>query len=237
MALLAAGAYLAVTMFTDGGGGELVPVPNLVGLTEFQAKQKLDEAGLIQGDKKIRRTDRVPPGQVVDQDPVAGNQIQAGEAVDIWVSAAPRTVEVPSLTGLTLDEAQTSLEEAGLVLGGRTEQNDEVVPEGQIISQDPAAGEEVPKETPVNVVVSSGRSLVIVDDVTCLTYSNAKARLEGLGLEVQLGDPVLPRPECPSLVNVAQQDTPGGTAVPPGTVIVLHQGAVTSPSPSDSPSP
>jgi eukaryotic-like serine/threonine-protein kinase len=237
MALLAAGAYLAVTMLTDDGGGELVAVPNLIGLTESAAQQRLDGAGLIVGEKKVRRTDRVPPGEVVDQDPVAGNQIQAGAAVDIWVSAAPKLVEVPSLAGLTVEEAQAALAEAELALGEQTQENSETVPEGQIISQDPSAGEEVAKNTPVNVVVSSGRSVVIVDDVTCLTYSNAKARLEGLGLEVQLGDPVLPRPECPSLVNVAQQDTPGGTAVPPGTVIVLHQGMFVSPSPSESPSP
>jgi beta-lactam-binding protein with PASTA domain/predicted Ser/Thr protein kinase len=237
MALLAAGAYLAVTMLTDDGEGELVAVPKLIGLTESEARQRLDGAGLIVGERKERRTDRVPPGEVVDQDPVAGNQIQAGGAVDIWVSAAPRLFEVPPLAGLTVEEAQARLEEAGLVLGEPTPQNDESVPEGQIISQDPAAGEQVPKDTPVNVVVSAGPSVVIVDDVTCLTYSTAKARLEGLGLEVQLGDPVLPRPECPSLVNVAQQDTAPGTAVPPGTVIVLHQGMVVSPSPSESPSP
>jgi eukaryotic-like serine/threonine-protein kinase len=138
---------------------------------------------------------------------------------------------------LSVADAEAALETAGLVLGEQTEQNDQTVPEGQIISQDPPAGEQVPEETPVNVVVSAGPSVVIVDDVTCLTYSAAKARLEGLGLEVQLGDPVLPRAECPSLVNVAQQDTAPGTAVPPGTVVVLHQGMVVSPSPSPSASP
>jgi beta-lactam-binding protein with PASTA domain len=78
---------------------------------------------------------------------------------------------------------------------------------------------------------------VIVDDVTCLTYSSAKDRLESDGLEVELGDPVLPRPECPSLVNVAQQDTAPGSEVPEGTVIVLHQGLGSSPSPTESPTP
>jgi serine/threonine-protein kinase len=179
----------------------------------------------------------VPEGRVLEQDPPADRQVEAGSAVDLVFSGGPKTVPVPSLTGSTVSEAEAALEAAGLVLGEQTDQNDQTVPEGQIISQDPAAGEEAPEGSPVNVVVSAGPSVVIVDDVTCLTYSNAKDRLEGLGLEVQLGDPVLPRPECPSLVNVAQQDTPGGTAVPPGTVIVLHQGTPPSPSPSPSPSP
>jgi serine/threonine-protein kinase len=236
MALLAAGAYLAVTMLTDDGGGGLVAVPNLIGLTESEAQQRLDDAGLVVGERKVRRTDRVPPGQIVDQDPVEGNQIQEGEAVDIWVSAAPKLIEVPPLVGDTVGDAQAELEAAGLVLGEQTPQNDQEIPEGEIISQDPAAGEEVPKDTPVNVVVSAGPSVVIVPDVTCRKYASAKAELEGLQLVVQLGDPVLPLPQCPNGLNVAQQDTPPLSQVDPGTVIVLHQGMV-SPSPTESPSP
>jgi beta-lactam-binding protein with PASTA domain len=238
MALLAAGAYLVVTMLTEDGGSEFVAVPDLIGLTRLEAQQTLDGEGLILGDVRHRPTARFPAGQVIDQDPDPDREIQAGSAVDIVLAAAPKPVEVPSLEGMTLEEAQAELEAVGLVLGDTSEENSETIPEGQIISQSPGAGEEVPKNTPIDVVVSAGRSLVIVDDVTCLTYSRAKDRLEGLGLEVELGDPVVPRLECPSLINVAQQDTPPGSAVPPGTVIVLHQGQPSpSPSPSESPSP
>jgi eukaryotic-like serine/threonine-protein kinase len=236
MALLAAGAYLVVTMLTDDGQGELVGVPNLIGLTELEAEQKLDGAGLIVGDKSTRRTDRVPPGQVVDQDPVAGNQIQAGKAVNLVISAAPKPVEVPPLEGLTVDEARTDLEAAKLILGEVSEENSETIPEGRIISQSPGASEEVPKDTPVDVVVSAGRSVVIVPDVTCLTYPQAKAQLQGLHLEAQLAERVLPRPECLNPQLVAQQDTSPGTQVQPGTLIVLHLGLPPSPSPSSSPS-
>jgi beta-lactam-binding protein with PASTA domain/predicted Ser/Thr protein kinase len=241
MALLAAGAYLVVTMLTDDGEGEFVTVPNLMGLTKLEAQQELDGAGLILGDTKTRRTERVPPGQVVDQDPQPERQLEAGSAVDIWISARPKPVEVPSLENLTLEQAQAELEAVGLVLGETAEENSETVEEGLIISQAPGAGEEVPKDTPVDVVVSAGRSVVIVPDVVCRTYASAKRELQGLGLQVQLGDPVLPRPECPATVNVAQQDTEAGSAVPPGTVIVLHQSVRPSPSPSptasESPSP
>jgi eukaryotic-like serine/threonine-protein kinase len=223
-------------MLTDDGQGELVGVPNLIGLTELEAEQKLDGAGLIVGDKSTRRTDRVPPGQVVDQDPVAGNQIQAGKAVNLVISAAPKPVEVPPLEGLTVDEARTDLEAAKLILGEVSEENSETIPEGRIISQSPGAGEEVPKDTPVDVVVSAGRSVVIVPDVTCLTYPQAKAQLQGLHLEAQLAERVLPRPECLNPQLVAQQDTAPGTQVQPGTLIVLHLGLPPSPSPSSSPS-
>jgi serine/threonine-protein kinase len=237
MALLAAGAYLVVTMLTDGGGSEFVAVPDLIGSTRLEAQQKLDGAGLILGDVRKRPSSRFPVGEVIEQDPAPDRQIQAGEKVNIVVAAAPKPVEVPPLEGLTLDEARIDLEAAKLNLGEVKEENDQDVPEGRIISQSPVAGDEVPKATPVDVVVSAGPSVVIVPDVICRTYASAKAELQGLHLQVELGEPVLPRPECPSAVAVAQQDTPPGSAVPPGTLIVLHQRVTTSPSPSPSPSP
>jgi beta-lactam-binding protein with PASTA domain/predicted Ser/Thr protein kinase len=237
MALLAAGAYLAITMLTDDGGGEFVAVPDLTGLTRAEAEERLERAGLVVGDITRRRTDRVPPGQVLEQAPLPDRQVEEGSAVDLVLSAPPRPVDVPSLQGLTLEAAQAELEAAGLVLGEVTEENSETVPEDRIISQFPTAGEEVPPDTPVDVVVSAGRSVVIVPDVLCRSYASAKAELEGLGLRVELGDPVLPRPECPNSIRVAQQDTPPGSAVPPDTLIVLHQSLTPSPSPTESPSP
>jgi len=237
MALLAAGAYLVVTMLTDDGGEDLVAVPDLVGRTESEAEDLLEAQGLSVGERKIRRTDTVPPGQIVEQNPLPERQVQTGSEVDIWVSAPPRLFVVPSLIGGRIEDAQAELEAANLLLGEQTRQNDQEIPEGEIISQDPPAGEEVPKDTPVDVVVSAGPSVVIVPDVTCRSYASAKAQLEGLGLVAELRDPVLPRPECPNPVNVAQQDTPAGSQVDPGTVIVLHQGAPPSPSPTESPSP
>jgi serine/threonine-protein kinase len=237
VALLAAGAYLLVTMLTDDGGGDLVVVPELVGLPEAEALDLLTAEGLELGERKIRRTDEVPPGEVVEQNPLPDRQVQEGSDVDIWVSAPPRLFAVPSVVGGTLEDAEAELLAANLVLGEQTPQNDQDIPEGEIISQDPPAGEEVPRDTPVNVVVSAGPSVVIVPDVICRSYASAKAELEGLDLIAELGDPVLPRPECPNPVNVAQQDTPPGTQVDPGTVIVLHQGMLTSPSPTESPSP
>jgi len=238
MALLAAGGYLAVTMLTGDGGTELVAVPNLIGSTKLEAQQKLDGAGLILGDVRKRPTSKFPAGQVIEQDPVADRQIQAGEKVDIVLASPPKPVEVPPLEGLTLDEARTDLEAAKLTLGEVRQENNQDVPEGRIISQSPAAGDEVPKETPVDVVVSAGPSVVIVPDVTCLTFAQAKAQLQGLGLDARPGDRVLPRPECPSDPDlVAQQDTAPGSQVDPGTVIVLHLGLPPSPSTSPSPSP
>jgi eukaryotic-like serine/threonine-protein kinase len=241
MALLAAGAYLVVTMLTDDGGPELVTMPNLVGKEQAVAEQRLEELGLEFVVEK-RRTDAEEPGIVLDQRPAPGNQVDPevtqDEPVTIVVSQAPRTFLVPRLDGLTLAEAEAALEAANLVLGEVTQQNDQDVPEGDIISQSPTAGEKVPKDTPVNVVVSAGPSVVIVPDVTCLSFASAKDQLAGLGLDAVLGDRGPSNTGCPTEPElIAAQDTPPGSQVDPGTTIVLHQGTPSSPSPTSTPSP
>jgi beta-lactam-binding protein with PASTA domain/predicted Ser/Thr protein kinase len=238
MALLAAAAYLLVTMLTDDGGAELVAVPDVVGETQREAERLLEDAGLVPVVER-RRTDEEDPGIVLEQTPRAGNEVDPESEVTIVVSAPPRTFAVPSVEGMTVSEAEAALEAANLVLGDVTEQNDQEIPEGEIISQSPTAGTEVPRDTPVDVVVSAGPSVVIVEDVTCLSYANAKAILQGLGLRVQLGDDVLLRPECPDPNLVAQQEPVGGSQVEPGTLVTLHQGIASSPSPSptETPSP
>jgi len=238
MALLAAGAYLVVTMLTDDSGGDLVIVPDVVDMTEARARQTLEDAGLVVDNVRRRATDRVEPGIVLEQNPPADRQVEPETEVDLIVSAAPRPVVVPSLEGGTVEAARTALENEGLELGDVREENSESVPEDRIISQSPEAFSEVPRGTPVDVVVSSGPSVVIVPNVECRPLAEAEAELEGLGLVPQLGEDAPPNPECgfnPN--NVVQQDTAPGTAVPPGTVIVLHQRVAASPSPSPSPSP
>lgn len=233
MALLAAGAYLVVTMLTDDGAGDLVTVPDVVDRPEAEARQTLTDAGLVVDNVSRRRTDRVEPGIVLEQNPPADRQVEAGSEIDLIVSAEPRPVVVPSLEFMTVEGAEAALANVGLELGGVREENNEEVPADRIISQSPEAFTEVPKGSAVDVVVSTGPSIVIVPDVTCMPLAAAEAELTELGLQPELGEDAPPNPECgfnPN--NVVQQDTAPGTEVPPGTVIVLHQRASPSPSPS-----
>ena len=66
-------------------------------------------------------------------------------------------VEVPDVVGLSQDEAQKRLENAGLELGSQTHDQSEEVAAGAVIEQDPAEGTEVDRGTDVDVIVSTGR--------------------------------------------------------------------------------
>ena len=97
--------------------------------------------------------------------------------------------------------------------------------EGQVIDQNPQAFDRVPADSAVDIVVSSGLGTVIVDDVVCLPYGQAKSRLERAGLVVVLGEPVTPNPVCPNLNRVAAQDPGGGSEVEPGSTVTLFTAA------------
>lgn len=91
-------------------------------------------------------------------------------------------VVVPDLKGLTRQEAQDKLNEKGLgaVYGGERESSD--YPAGQIISQTPASGSSVAKNTKVTYIVSKGQSSVQVPDVAGDTLGEAQVKLHEAGL-------------------------------------------------------
>ncbi|MDB2096117.1 Stk1 family PASTA domain-containing Ser/Thr kinase, partial [Clostridium paraputrificum] len=69
--------------------------------------------------------------------------------------SATKTVKVPDLKGMTLEEAKKAIEDAGLeYVDAGTEKSDEE--EGTVIKFDPEAGKEVKKGSEVRVITSAG---------------------------------------------------------------------------------
>ncbi|MRG58935.1 Stk1 family PASTA domain-containing Ser/Thr kinase [Agromyces sp. CFH 90414] len=89
--------------------------------------------------------------------------------------------EVPSVAGLTYEEAVSVLQEQTLP-ATPVEQTHDTVPAGQVIGTDPPAGEKVPTATPITVFVSTGQVPVTVPAVTNMTVDQAKQALTDAGL-------------------------------------------------------
>ena len=69
---------------------------------------------------------------------------------------AEDAILIPDLTGMAQADAEDTLTSAGLILGEVTEEYSETIPEGHVISQDPAAGLEVIAGALVDLVISLG---------------------------------------------------------------------------------
>jgi serine/threonine-protein kinase len=104
------GSAIAITV---SKGPTPVPVPNVIGKTETEAKDLL-QAWRVEVDGKY--SSRIARGRVVDQSPPPRSKLQPGSTVTIVVSLGPRTFRVPDVVGLSTDAARAKLSALGLTV-------------------------------------------------------------------------------------------------------------------------
>jgi len=144
----------AITIYVSKGGEEL-EMPNLRGLNQSDAIDKLQQMGLRLGSAYETFSDE-DSGTVISQDPRSGTRISKGQTVDITVSKGQKIkkVSVPDVKGVPVDRARTIIEGSSLSVGGTSEQ-ESTQAAGTVVSQSPAAGTEVDAGSSVRLVVSS----------------------------------------------------------------------------------
>jgi RHS repeat-associated protein len=82
---------------------------------------------------------------------------EGGNATQSYtVTVSPATVTVPDVVGLTQSEAEAAITAASLTVGTVTQAASDIVPAGNVVSQDPAAGTSVAQASAVDLVISSG---------------------------------------------------------------------------------
>jgi beta-lactam-binding protein with PASTA domain len=158
-------------------------VPNVVGLTEAVAVQRLGQSSYA-ADVRRRAGRTGAVGRVFDQTPAADAELDRGETVVVFVARRPGTVDVPNVVGETLTEALERVQDAGLRVRVR-----EVFSrrrEGVVVRQEPAAGREARRRSTVVLSVSRGRQLVIVPDLVGRSEADAGAALARVGLRAQV---------------------------------------------------
>ena len=166
------------------GPGTYSPTPDVLGQSFDQASSSLSAEGLVLQATAEEYSETVPPGSILATDPSPGDGIRPGGTVGAVVSLGPERYAVPDVRGATPTEATAAIVEAGLATAGRTEAYDDQVPAGQVARTDPAIGEPVPPDTPVDLVVSKGPEPVELPDITGKKQSVATKRLEEAGLQV-----------------------------------------------------
>ena len=97
----------------------------------------------------------VPEDVVYGQSISPQSMVSPKTLVTIYVSDGPEKISVPSVEGMTLEEATRRLNEAGLTTGVTKYQFSATEPDGTVIRQVPAADELVTKESEVNLVIAS----------------------------------------------------------------------------------
>src|SRR5690348_182790 len=106
-------------------------------------------------------------------------------AVAVFPSrGGPDDVTVPSLTGMTIDDATKRLEKAGFRLKQGQSRPSEGAPAGTVIEQSPLGGALANPGTTVSVVTSAGQREVVVPETRGMNRRDAERALEQAGFAV-----------------------------------------------------
>jgi eukaryotic-like serine/threonine-protein kinase len=210
-----AGWYVFTKIQDQLAANATIPVPNVVALREELAKAKLTDAGLVPRVERAASTE-FDKGIVMDQRPDPGARVQKGDEVTIIVSTGVPKATVPDVVGKDYANAVNLLNEANLKAKKKSVFSKK--PVGQVVAQDPPAGETVDEGTTVLLSVSKGQETVTVPDVLDQTEESARSELQAAGFDVQVVN--APSDTTPEGFVSAQSPDPGTDAAKGSTVTI-----------------
>jgi serine/threonine-protein kinase len=165
-------------------GPERYQVPNVAGMTEDQARDALAQFA-SEVDVQREYSTEYAANEVARTDPPAGEEVDAGTPVTVYVSDGFPPLNVPDVVGMSESDATGEIEAEGLVVGTVTPRYSDTIPEGSVIEQSPAAEAPAGEGDGVDLVVSQGPEPVAVPDVVGMDIDKATEELEALGFTVK----------------------------------------------------
>jgi eukaryotic-like serine/threonine-protein kinase len=209
-----------VTLEVSGGPGDVL-VPAVERLSEVQAVRELHKAGLeVTTDPEF--SDKVKKDFAIRTVPPEGTEVTKGTRVRLLVSQGPEQVTVPDVTGLTRESAEARLRDENLEVSVEEQESD--VAEGDVISQNPAAGTRVSRGARVTIVVSTGKPQAAVPDVVGMSPERAASRLSSAGLSAVRQERTVTDPDQDGVV--IEQRPGAGTQVDEGSQVVIVVGVL-----------
>jgi beta-lactam-binding protein with PASTA domain len=204
---------------SSGPGTVLVPsvqrLPTAVAIRQLERRD-------LKPSVERRPSDSIPEGQAIRTVPSAGTEVERGERITLFVSSGPERVAVPNVVGLSQESAEGELSDAGFQPAVQEQESEEA--EGEVISQDPAAGVELEEGATVTITVSTGIETVNVPNVLGLRPGDAARliRAEGLAPIQREADVTDPAQDG----TVIDQRPAAGTELEEGRPVVIIVGVL-----------
>lgn len=175
--LLGFGVYQGYNYVTQLFYVQDIEVEDVINLPVDEAKAILKEQGLRVDTSREVTSDEVEEGHIISQFPVAGSPVKENTSVRLTVSLGKEKERMRSLIDLHESTAnRLLLNYADVVMF--EEENDQV-PAGHVIRQDPQADQMViPDETIVTLVISSGRGKFEMPNLIGKSLTEAEALID-----------------------------------------------------------
>lgn len=126
----------------------------------------------------------VPEGAALSVSPDPGTTLDHNGKVVVTLSKGPMPVTMPTVVGLTQDEAESALSALNLAANVSEEYSDSVA-QGEVISASANEGDELHWGDSVDLVVSRGPQMAAVPNVVGQSRDSAVQQLEQLGFSVK----------------------------------------------------
>ncbi|WP_327329175.1 Stk1 family PASTA domain-containing Ser/Thr kinase [Streptomyces sp. NBC_01208] len=201
-------------------GPETVKVPDVEGLALADARRELKKWGLAPGMVTREFSEEIDRGKVIRTDPRTGTERHTDSAVALVVSKGS-PVDVPDVSGLSVDDATAALDEVGLKAQVLPERVNSAHAQGEIARQTPGSGAEAAEGDTVELTVSKGPRMLQVPDVTGKDVDEARSTLEEAGFEVKVDRPFLSFSD-----TVGSQSVEGGEKAAEGSTITIRTKAL-----------
>ncbi|CDA69014.1 putative uncharacterized protein [Clostridium sp. CAG:510] len=172
------------TESSEAEDGDAVTMIAVSGMSLGEAQSTLKKMGLtVQLSYAV--SDVYEKNMVISADVEEGTPLAKGSVVTLTISTGTEGVDVPNVSGLSFEDAQKRLRDAGFAVK-KTEGYSSNIEKGYIITQSPAGGEKAPMGSEVTVKVSRGQEdyTVKVPNLLGLPEDEAVAQLIEAGLTV-----------------------------------------------------
>ena len=214
--------------------GKKVTVPDVHNMTKDQATSALDAVGLKLEVEKEVNDNNVESGKIISQTPTAGSESQTGKTVKVTISKGSNKVTVPTVIGLSENDAVTALENAKLSVAEIKREYNDNYDTGVVYNVSPAQGNQVDENSQVTLYVSKGQNTVAVPNIVGMSSNDAQSKITSSGFTV--GTVTQQSSDQYTAGVVISQSPASGTRTDRGTAInyVVSTGPAPTPSPSPS---
>lgn len=207
----------SVIELTVSKGYEKIAVPDVVYKSEEEATADL-EVLCFNVETEYQYDDSTEAGLVISQSIAPDSSADPESTVKLVISKGSAPFSAPSVVGKNEKDASSTLQSSGLVVSV-SYKKDNSKTEGEVLSQDPAAGGEVQKGSTVTIYVCTHDATVSVPSVVGMDKDKAMTTLEDKGFLVKFNDVTgSGRPKG----EVLSQTPAAGTDKEEGTVIVVN---------------
>lgn len=142
---------------------EDVDVPNFVGMTKEEIENAADENGYDFRFEFVEEySSNVAAGQVIGQKPAYPKMVKANQKIIIRISVGEEILKMPSVAGLTKNDAEKELTSLGFTNISFVSIEDKTITENTVIKTDPVAGENVPAGQKITIYYATSQKIVDV---------------------------------------------------------------------------